>query len=312
MKKSKIINLLYLLIYFSSIIFILIRFFQNKEFIYLNFKNDYSIFILILFFFFIFQNFIAIKFYIILKIYSKIRLNLSNWLFIYFSGTVFNLVIILTGTVFKAKRLKDIGLSYSEFLTVSYFNYFIHLIVFFKLLLLTLILSNNTYLILYSIIFVYLIIFGIILFSPTFLIMVLTKLNNYFRINFFLKLINIINLLKNIFKNKKLIQYATILNIVNYIIAITIYYMLSTIFLEISIEQFIILWSCRLIIEKIFFISSFGYFNDILVALLSSFIGNNFDLSLVIQVTSRLSIMITSIFNLAVYKSIKEINKIEK
>ena len=61
MKKSKIINLLYLLIYFSSIIFILIRFFQNKEFIYLNFKNDYSIFILILFFFFFISKFYSNK-----------------------------------------------------------------------------------------------------------------------------------------------------------------------------------------------------------------------------------------------------------
>lgn len=305
MKKAKIVNLFYILIYFSSVVFISIKFYQNKEFIYANFKSNYYYLFFSIVLFILFQNFIALKFYITLKLYSKIKLKLNNWLFIYFSGAIFNLVIFLSGTIFKAKRLKDIGFSYSNYLTLNYFNYFIHLVVFFISLFFTLFFFNNTYLILYIIIFCYFFIFLLIFYSPNLFIFVLKKLHNYLKINFLLKLINIIEMLKQIFDNKKLVKYSIILNLINYVFRIIIFYVICVFFTNISIEQFIILWSSKLIIEKLFVTNSFGYLNDILIALFSSFIGNNFDISLMIQVTSRICIMISSLLNLIIYKLIK-------
>jgi hypothetical protein len=305
MNKSKFINLFYILIYFSSLIFILYKFYQNKDFIYDNFKDGYYYLFFTVVLFIIFHNFIALKFYIFLKIYSKIKLKLNNWMFIYFSGATFNLVVLMSGSFFKAKKLKDLSFSYSHYLTLSYFNYFVHLLVFFTLLFFTLLFFKITHWILYTIIIFYFLILILIFYSPNLTIFVLKKLNSYFKINFFLKLINIVEMLKQVFNNKKLIKISLILNLINYVFRIILFYIVCIHLIEIKIEQFIILWSSKLILDKFLLMKSFSYLNDFLIALFSSFLGNNFDISLIIQVVDRICLSISSVSNLLIYKLIK-------
>ena len=305
MNKSKFINLFYILIYFSSLTFISYKFYQNKDFIYDNFKNSYYYLFFTAVLFIIFHNFIALKFYIFLKIYSKIKLKLNNWMFIYFSGATFNLAVFTSGTFFKAKKLKDLNFSYSHYITLSYFNYFVHLLVFFTLLFFTLLFFKITHWILYAIIIFYFLILILIFYSPNLTIFVLKKLNSYFKINFFLKLINIVEMLKQVFNNKKLIKISLILNLINYIFRIILFYIVCIYLIEIKIEQFVILWSSKLILDKFLVMKSLTYLNDLLIALFSSFLGNNFDISLIIQVVDRICLGISSVSNLLIYKLIK-------
>lgn len=302
MNKFKFVNLFYILIYFSSLSFISFKFYQNKDFIYDKFSDAYYYLFFIVVLFILFHNFIALKFYIFLKIYSKIKLKLNNWMFIYFSGATFNLVVFMSGTFFKAKKLKDLSFSYSHYLTLSYFNYFVHLAVFFILLFFTLLFFKITHLLLYAIVFFYFLILILIFYSPNLTIFVLKKLNSYFKFNFFLKLINIVEMLKQVFKNKKLIKISLILNLINYIFRIVLFYVVCINLFEITIEEFIILWSSKLILEKFLVSKSISYLNDLLIALFSSFLGNNFDFSLMIQVLDKICLSISTVSNLLIHK----------
>ena len=110
---------------------------------------------------------------------------------------------------------------------------------------------------------------------------------------------------KQVFNNKKLIKISLILNLINYIFRIILFYIVCIYLIEINIEQFIILWSSKLILDKFLVMKSFGYLNDLLIALFSSFLGNNFDISLIIQVVDRICLRISSVSNLLIYKLIK-------
>ena len=290
------------IVYFSSISFLIYKFYQNRELIEGRFQDNYFFFLLLLVSFIFFQNFIAIKLFIIIKSYSKIKLNILNWLDIYFSGAVFNLTIFLTGLFYKAKKLKDLGLTYTEYGGLHFFNYIIHLVIMFLGLLVTMLLLETKFLILYFIVSIYLILLFLIFFSPNLTIFLLTKIYLFTKINFLKKIINLITVIMSIFLNKKLIKYAVILNILNYIFIITLFYVVCTFFTNITIDEFIVLWSSKLIIEKLFVTHSLGFFNDILIALFSNFVGYDFDLALMIQVTSRSCVMLSSILSLVTYK----------
>jgi hypothetical protein len=307
MSKFKFVNLFYILIYFSSLSFISFKFYQNKDFIYDKFNDAYYYLFFIIVLFILFHNFIALKFYIFMKIYSKIKLKLNNWMFIYFSGATFNLAVFMSGTFFKAKKLKDLSFSYSHYLTLSYFNYFVHLVVFFILLFFTLLFFKITHLLLYVIVIFYFLILILIFYSPNLTIFVLKKLNSYFKFNLFLKLINIVEMLKQVFNNKKLIKISLILNLINYIFRIVLFYFVCINLFEITIEEFIILWSSKLILEKFIFSKSISYLNDLLIALFSSFLGNNFDFSLMIQVVDNICLSISTVSNLLIHKLNKTI-----
>jgi hypothetical protein len=307
MSKFKFVNLFYILIYFSSLSFISFKFYQNKDFIYDKFNDAYYYLFFIIVLFILFHNFIALKFYIFMKIYSKIKLKLNNWMFIYFSGATFNLAVFMSGTFFKAKKLKDLSFSYSHYLTLSYFNYFVHLVVFFILLFFTLLFFKITHLLLYVIVIFYFLILILIFYSPNLTIFVLKKLNSYFKFNLFLKLINIVEMLKQVFNNKKLIKISLILNLINYIFRIVLFYFVCINLFEITIEEFIILWSSKLILEKFIFSKSISYLNDLLIALFSSFLGNNFEFSLMIQVVDKICLSISTVSNLLIHKLNKTI-----
>jgi len=307
MSKFKFVNLFYILIYFSSLSFISFKFYQNKDFIYDKFNDAYYYLFFIIVLFILFHNFIALKFYIFMKIYSKIKLKLNNWMFIYFSGATFNLAVFMSGTFFKAKKLKDLSFSYSHYLTLSYFNYFVHLVVFFILLFFTLLFFKITHLLLYVIVIFYFLILILIFYSPNLTIFVLKKLNSYFKFNLFLKLINIVEMLKQVFNNKKLIKISLILNLINYIFRIVLFYFVCIYLFEITIEEFIILWSSKLILEKFIFSKSISYLNDLLIALFSSFLGNNFEFSLMIQVVDKICLSISTVSNLLIHKLNKTI-----
>lgn len=114
-------------------------------------------------------------------------------------------------------------------------------------------------------------------------------------------------MLKQVFNNKKLIKISLILNLINYIFRIVLFYFVCINLFEITIEEFIILWSSKLILEKFIFSKSISYLNDLLIALFSSFLGNNFDFSLMIQVVDKICLSISTVSNLLIHKLNKTI-----
>lgn len=67
-------------------------------------------------------------------------------------------------------------------------------------------------------------------------------------------------MIKLIFQNKKLIKYAVILNIFHYLSLMILFYMCANLFLEISLNNFLILWSAKLIVERVFVVNFIPFF----------------------------------------------------
>lgn len=303
--NKQILNKILRTLFFLCIIFIFYKIYENYNFIKLQLiKNKYEA-IILLFLFVSYQILLSFKNFFLLGNYTKINFNFAKWQEVFFTSILYNIVISFTGTIYRAKKIKDVGVSYFKYASMLYFNYYIYIIFTLFVFQILLIIFYNSFKDINYLVFFFLAFFLILYFIPNAIVNFINKKKIIIKIFFFKRIFNFINLIKKILKNKSLIFFSIFFNFFIFLFEILIFYLICKIFYNDLITlDFILLYISKFVLDVLFITGTLFSFNEILFAILSYNLGFNFDISLFIRITHSVYVMISSVINLFISKII--------
>jgi hypothetical protein len=113
---------------FFCILFICYKFIENYNFLKFQLSdNKFNVFILLLLFI-TYQILLSFKNFFLLRRYFKININFTKWQELFFTSILYNITIAFTGTIYRAKKIKELGMPYSKYAVMLYFNYYIYIV----------------------------------------------------------------------------------------------------------------------------------------------------------------------------------------
>jgi glycosyltransferase involved in cell wall biosynthesis len=305
-KKIKKVNYNRVLRFFTlfCIFFIFYKLIDNFNFLKLQLiENKFNILILLLLFI-IYQIVLSFKNFFLLRRYVKININFTKWQKLFFTSILYNIAIAFTGTVYRAKKIKDLGVPYSKYAAMLYFNYYVYIVFVLFILAVTLIAFQNSHKIINYLVILILLFFLLLYFVPNIIINFMNKTNKK---NFFFKniIVSLITKIKTILKNNSLIYYSLFFNLCILLFEITIFFILCKIFYEgLIITDFIILFAAKFMLDILFIVGSLFSLNEVLFAIFSSALGFKFEISLFVKVAHSIFLMFSVLANLLISKII--------
>jgi glycosyltransferase involved in cell wall biosynthesis len=303
MINKQLLNNLFRILLVFCILFIFNKIFENYNLIkYQLIENKYEAFI-ILIVFIIYQILLSYKNFFLLNKYTKLNTSFGKWQEVFFTSILYNFIIILTGTIYRAKKAKDFGVPYLKYAVMLYFNYYVYIVFSLFTSMLVLYFLDNPHISINNIVFLALIFFLSFYFIPNITIYLTHKVKFFNKNFFFNKILNLIIQVKIIFKNKELISYAIFFNLIIILFEITIFYFICKIFYnDLNFIEFFLLYLAKFLLDIVFMTASFFGYNEVLFAIFSSALGFKFELTLFIKVTYRVLLMISAILNLILTK----------
>jgi len=293
---------IFFLFFVICLLFIANKIYLNFEYLIKSFNNNYLSLISLIIISFFFQNLIAFRNIFLLKKYTKISVNFLEWQRIFFNSLLFNSVVILVGTAYRAKVLKNLGISYSKFVTFSYYNYSLYIFCSLLFIILELIFLGYTNLVIFYIFVFSILLFLIIFYFPNILNNLL-KFIKFKRIaNLIANVFRVIFLVKNIFKNLELLKFSIILVFIVHIFELLIFYIICNMFIEnLTLKSFFLLFGAKFILDKLVLTRNLLGFNEILFGLFSSLLGFDLAITTIIKTIHRFIQIIVTLINTLSY-----------
>ena len=289
---------------FFCIFFICYKFIENYNFLKLQLvENKFNVFIL-LSLFITYQILLSFKNFFVLRRYFKININFTKWQELFFTSIIYNITIAFTGNIYRSKKIKDLGMPYSKYAVMLYFNYYIYIVFVLFFISVTLIAFQNLHEIINYLVILILLFFILLYFAPNIIIYFTNKINKSFFF-FYDHIVILILQIKEILNNKSLIYYSIFFNLFILLLEITIFFFLCKIFYkDLIIIDFILLFVAKFLLDILFIAGSLFSLNEILFALLSTTLGFKFEISLFIKVSYSIFLMISAVVNLLISKII--------
>ena len=261
-----------------------------------------SVIFFLLFWNIIFFNIINLRAFLLTKSSTGYAYSYSDWSKLYFESLMVNLVISLSGTVYRAIQLKRRDLNYTKFIAISYFllGSYISISLIFTSLELLFIKK------IFSVVYVFLaaiLVFITFFFGPT----ILENLIKFFckfeildrHVESILKLFEI---LKKTFSKKKTITILYLNTIIVHIFEIGIFYLVCSIFLDSkNVETIIVLFAVNFIVDRIPFFSEIPGVSEIILGMIGASLGIIFTDGAIIKLTIRFLNYFSILFNCGVY-----------
>ena len=303
MLNKQLLNNLFRFLLVFCILFIFHKIFDNYNLIKFQLiENKYEAFI-ILIVFIIYQILLSYKNFFLLNKYTKLNTSFGKWQEVFFTSILYNFIIIFTGTIYRAKKAKDFGVPYLKYAVMLYFNYYVYIVFSLFASMFVLYFLDNPHISINNLIFLALIFFLSLYFIPNVAIYLTHKVKFFNKNFFFNKILNLIILVKIIFKNKELISYAIFFNLLIILFEIIIFYFVCKIFYnDLNLIEFFLLYLAKFLLDIVFMTASFFGFNEVIFAIFSSALGFKFELTLFIKVTYRVLLLVSAIFNLILTK----------
>jgi glycosyltransferase involved in cell wall biosynthesis len=288
---------------FFCILFICYKFIENYNFLKFQLSdNKFNVFILLLLFI-TYQILLSFKNFFLLRRYFKININFTKWQELFFTSILYNITIAFTGTIYRAKKIKELGMPYSKYAVMLYFNYYIYIVFVLFFLAVALIAFQNLHEIINYLVILILLFFILLYFVPNIIIYFTNKINKIFF--FYNHIVILILQIKQILNNKSLIYYSIFFNLFILLLEITIFFFLCKIFYKDLITiDFILLFVAKFLLDILFIAGSLFSLNEILFALFSTALGFKFEISLFIKVSFSIFLMISVVVNLLISKII--------
>lgn len=303
MLNKQLLNNLFRFLLVFCILFIFHKIFDNYNLIKFQLiENKYEA-LIILIVFIIYQILLSYKNFFLLNKYTKLNTSFGKWQEVFFTSILYNFIIIFTGTIYRAKKAKDFGVPYLKYAVMLYFNYYVYIVFSLFASMFVLYFLDNPHISINNLIFLALIFFLSLYFIPNVAIYLTHKVKFFNKNFFFNKILNLIILVKIIFKNKELISYAIFFNLLIILFEIIIFYFVCKIFYnDLNLIEFFLLYLAKFLLDIVFMTASFFGFNEVIFAIFSSALGFKFELTLFIKVTYRVLLLVSAIFNLILTK----------
>ena len=272
---------------FFCFFFICYKFIVNYNFLNLILvENKFNFFILLLLFI-TYQILLSFKNFYVLKRYFKINIKFTKWQELFFTSILYNITIAFTGTIYRAKKIKKLGMPYSKYAVMLYFNYYIYIVFVLFFLVVALIAFQNLHEIINYLVILILLFFILLYFVPSIIIYFTNKINKSFFF-FYNYIVILILQIKQILNNKSLIYYSIFFNLFILLLEITIFFFLCKIFYkDLIIIDFILLFVAKFLLDILFIAGSLFSINEILFAIFSDSLGFKFEISLFIKVSNN-------------------------
>lgn len=303
MTNNKTLNLLLRILLVICVLFIFYKIYENYNLIKSQLiENKYNT-LIILIIFIVYQILLSFKNFFLLKIYSNLGTTFIKWQEVFFTSIIYNFVVTLTGTIYRAKKIKDFGIPYLKYVVMLYFNYYVYIVFSLLISLIALYFLENPFYKINYIVILTLIFFLSLYFIPNIFIYLRNRIKLPIKNFFFIKILYLIEEIKKIFKDNKLINYSLILNILIISLEIIIFYLVCEIFYnDLSYIEFLLLYIAKFLLDIIFMTASLFGFNEVLYAVFSLAVGFKFELTLFIKVTYRVLLMFSALINLLISK----------
>ncbi len=233
----------------------------------------------------IFHNIVGIRMFVIFKFGLEKFIEYFKWMKIFFESLSMNIILIHTGTAYRAYQLKKNGISYKDFLSFLYILYFSYIILNIIMVLLELIifLDGDIKLKSYLGFFLSSLIFGFLIF-PTILKKIVSLIKNNYKKKFLDKIyiitLNFAEKIKILLRNKKILITILISGILMHAFEICLFYLSFQIFLgETSLSKYILLFAVNFIIDRLPYVKSIPGLAEMLYATISIPFGFDFTYS---------------------------------
>lgn len=303
MNKKKTFFKIFALLFSSSFLIYLIKedFFLIEKIIK---DKKFDFFILLVIYIFL-SNIQSWRYITSIKKLTICNIDFITWKNIFFASSIMNIVMPLSGHLYRSNELKKFNLGYKDYLGLNYYiAIFVIIINLFLISLeIFLIKSNLILLISFPIIFV-----CILFITPYFL----SKVKKIFEMKIFLKkklfnyFIDTINIIISNSKNTKNLLIFTCFSIIIHILEICAFgYATFIVLEEINLKEIIYIFAITFLLNRIQVISGIFGVSEILTGLIAINFGFKFSEGVLIQLLLRLSIYISQITNYLLYLFIR-------
>ena len=267
-------------------------------------------FFFLLFLTIIFFNIINLRAFLLTKSVAGYAYSYSDWSKLYFESLIVNLVISLSGTVYRAIQLKKRDVNYTKFISICYLLLGSYISISLIFISLELLFIKK----IFSVFFIFLaasLFFFIFFFGPT-ILENLIKFFYKFKIlgRYLESALKLFEILKKTFSKKKTIAILCLNTIIVHIFEIVIFYFVSTIFLNnVNIETIIIFFAVNFTIDRIPFFSEIPGIGEIILGTIGLSLGIIFTDGAIIKLTLRFLNYLSILLNSGVYFVISYFDK---
>ena len=310
MINKKHINKIKNLLFFLAVIFAFFQFYKNFNYLLEQLSNKWFILFLLIPVHSLFHFFYSFRSFLVLKNSFSKLINFQIWNKNYFQSILIQESLISnTGFLYRSLYLNELGLKIIDLIIFfyygisSYISFNLILIYFEVFFISDISLINSFYLF-----FINLFIIIFFIFSPILIFKIINKIR--FTKNLFLNLIPIDQLnskyLKILF-NKNNILYLCLTGVSIHIFEVTILYFSITFFsIDILFFNLVLLFAFSIFSDRIPFISSIPFFNEIIFGLVSSFVGFTFYEGFMVKSLMRISSISSLAINLFINRYLKK------
>ena len=234
----------------------------------------------------------------------------SDWSKLYFQSLIINLIIPLSGTVYRAIELKKRDINYTKFIAASYLLVGSYISLSLLLASLELLFVNKNfseaYIILAGILILIIFFFGPIILE--------NLINFFFKFKilskYLVSIYNLFKIIKKIFLKKKVIIILFLNTIIIHIFEIVLFYLVCSIFLEnLNVETIILLFVVNFIMDRIPFIAEAPGLSEIILGFVGLSLGFVFTDGAIIKLLLRLLTYFSILLNSGAYSVISYFDK---
>jgi hypothetical protein len=318
-KKSTKLYFLYLkyILVFACVFFLGNKILENKFDIFEILKLNYRAVLFVFLFSIIFQHLTNVRHFFLLKYSVNYFYSFLDWTKLFFYTALLNKVIFFSGHVYRAVELKNRGIVYKDYLSLTYVSFVLGTATNLLMVFLGFVIINERALLIFYFPLAILAIF-LIYVAPRIL---------YFFLKYFLKniliykkkykniFLKILSNMKKFFFNKKNSSIFILLTIIIFLVELILFYLSCTIFLSnYNFMIILMLFLVSLILARVPFISNIPGLNEIIFGSIGISMGIFFLDGALVQLLIRINIYLSVIFNTALFSvlSIFDKNKFTK